>query len=118
MSVYWSLISASIRGQMAYRRSFLLETCGRTIITILELIAIFFLYDHISDLRGWTQWEVVYLYGVASISMGIGEMLTSGLDEMPEMVREGKFDQLLVRPVSPLVQMLGRNLRLFLVGRR
>ena len=28
---------------MAYRRSFLLETVGRTIITILELIAIFFL---------------------------------------------------------------------------
>jgi ABC-2 type transport system permease protein len=87
------------------------------VITILELAAIFFLFDHIADLKGWTQWEVVYLYGVASVSLGLGEILTSGLDEMPALVREGTFDQLLIRPVSPLVQILGREMQLFFGGR-
>lgn len=102
---------------MAYRRSFLLEMLGRFFLGALELTAIFFLFERVEAIGGWTRWEVVCLYGIATVSLGMAEILTSGLDEMGELVRTGAVDGLLVRPLSPLLQLLGRELRLFHAGR-
>ncbi len=117
LDVFGRLVSASVREQMVYRRSFLLEVVGRMLITGLELVAVFFLFQHVNAIGGWTRWEVVYLYGTASSSLGIAELLTSGLKEMPELVRSGRFDGLLLRPVPALLQVLGRHIKLFYLGR-
>lgn len=117
MSIWWRLLTASLAGQMSYRTSFLLETFGRFNVTMLELVGVIVLFDHIDALAGWTRWEVAYLYGMASMSLAVAELLTDGLKEMTELVRNGTFDGILVRPVSPLVQILGRRCRPFLLGR-
>lgn len=114
---YWTLASASIREQMSYRRSFLLEMLGKLIGTGIELIALLLLFERVESIGGWSKWEVVYLYGVASISLGIAELLTTGLDAMPELVRTGTMDGILIRPVPPLLQILGRDIRLLQLGR-
>lgn len=114
---YWTLASASIREQMSYRRSFLLETLGKLIGTGIELVALLLLFERVESIGGWSKWEVVYLYGVASISLGVAELLTTGLDAMPELVRTGTMDGILIRPAPPLLQILGRDIRLLQLGR-
>ncbi len=111
------LLSASLKSQMSYRRSFVMEIFGRFVVTAFELITVFVLFTHIDALGGWTRWEVVYLYGVAALSLGLAELMTDGLNEMPELIRSGTFDGVLVRPVSPLVQVLGRQCRPVHLGR-
>ncbi|MEZ4653668.1 MAG: ABC-2 family transporter protein [Candidatus Eisenbacteria bacterium] len=117
LTIYWVLATASIREQMSYRASFLLEMTGKLIVTGVELAALFFLFDRVEAIGGWTQWEVIYLYAIASVSLGFAEMLTTGLDAMPELVRTGAMDGLLIRPVPPLLQLLGRDIRLLQLGR-
>ncbi len=117
MRLYAMLLSASLQGQLSYRRSFWLEVAGRFWVVGLELVAVLVLFSHIDDLGGWTRWEVVYLYGVASLALGIAELLTDGLREMPQLVRMGTLDGLLLRPVSPLLQVLGRQCRPLHLGR-
>ena len=115
--VYGSLVGASIRSQMDYRGSFALELVGRLCVTGLELVALLFLFSHIDSIGGWTKWEVIYLYGMASLCLGTGEALTTGFDEMPEMIRSGSFDYILVRPLPALLLVLARQLRLRILGR-
>lgn len=117
MRVWIALLGASISGQMAYRGSFAMEVAGRFWITALELVALVVLFGQIDDLAAWTRWEVVYLFGVTTLALGLAELLTDGLNDMPELIRTGAFDGILVRPVSPLVQVLGRQCRLMHVGR-
>jgi ABC-2 type transport system permease protein len=117
MRVYLALISASLRTQLAYRRSFLLELAGRLVITGLELAAVFVLFSHIDELAGWARHEVIYLFAIGSLSLGLTELLTDGLKDMPELVRRGGLDRLLVRPFSPLLQLLARRFRLMHTGR-
>ena len=117
MTVYLSLISASVRTQLAYRRSFVLEVLGRFVITGLELAAVYVLFSHIDSLAGWSRHEVIYLFGIGSLSLGLSELLTDGLKDMPELVRTGTFDRLLVRPFSPLLQLMTRRCRLMHLGR-
>ena len=83
--VYGAMLAASVREQMSYRGSFVFELVGRLTVTGLELVALFFLFQHIESIAGWTKWEVVYLYGMASICLGMGEALTTGFDDMPEL---------------------------------
>lgn len=117
LGIYAALASASVREQLSYRRSFLLEMLGKLIGTGIELAALFFLFEKVESIGGWSKWEVIYLYGVASISLGIAELLTTGLEAMPELVRTGTMDGLLIRPVPPLLQLLGRDIRLLQLGR-
>jgi ABC-2 type transport system permease protein len=117
MDVYLVLLRASIQSQLAYRRSFLLEVFGRFWVTGFEVVALFVLVDHVGTLGGFDRAELLYLYGVASLALGVAELLTDGLNDMPELVRLGTFDALLVRPVPALVQVLGRQFRLMHVGR-
>ena len=117
LTVWLRLLQASIMGQLSYRRSFLLEVVGRFVLTTLELVAVVALFQHIDALAGWTQWEVVYLYGMASLALGLSELFTDGLNQMGELVRQGTLDGILVRPVSPLMQVLGRQCRPFHLGR-
>ncbi|MCA9755441.1 MAG: ABC-2 family transporter protein [Candidatus Eisenbacteria bacterium] len=115
--VYGAMLAASVREQMSYRGSFVFELVGRLTVTGLELVALFFLFQHIESIAGWTKWEVVYLYGMASICLGMGEALTTGFDDMPELIRSGSFDYVLVRPLPALLFVLGRDVKLRILGR-
>lgn len=110
-------MAASLTGQLTYKRSFLLEVVGRFVLTLLELVAVLALFEQVDAIGGFTKWEIVYLYGVASTSLGIAELLTDGLNDMTGLVRQGTLDGVLVRPVSPLLQILARQCRPLHAGR-
>jgi ABC-2 type transport system permease protein len=115
--VWAALLGASLRAQLRFRRSFLLESVGKFWVNALEAIAVLVLFEHVDAMAGFTKWQVVYLYGVASLALGLAELLTDGLDEMPALVRYGGLDGILVRPVSPLLQVAGRQFRPLHAGR-
>ncbi|MEO0605339.1 MAG: ABC-2 family transporter protein, partial [Myxococcota bacterium] len=115
--VWLRLLAASLTAQLTYRRSFLLEILGRFVLTFLELVAVLVLFDRVDAIGSFTKWEVVYLYGVASVGLGTAELLTDGLNDMTTLVRQGTLDGVLVRPVSPLLQILGRQCRPLHAGR-
>lgn len=117
MSLYFTLLWASLASQLAHRGSFFLELLGRFWLTALELVALLVLMERATDLAGFGRYEVLYLYGVASTALGLAELLTDGVAEMPRLIRTGEFDGLLVRPVPALVQVLALRCRPHNLGR-
>lgn len=111
------LLKASLSSQLAYRQSFIIEVVGRILLTLVDITILLTLFRHIQALGGWTKWEVVYLYGVASLSLSIARALTYGLQDMEELVRLGTLDGILVRPASALVQIACRRSNPFLATR-
>jgi ABC-2 type transport system permease protein len=117
MRLYFTLLWAALSGQLANRGSFLLELMGRAWLTAIELLALLALVSQAQDLAGFGRYEIVYLYGVASLALGIAEMLTDGAGEMPRLIRTGEFDGLLVRPAPVLVQVMALRCRPQNLGR-
>jgi ABC-2 type transport system permease protein len=117
MTLYLTLLWAAFQGQLAHRGSFLLELTGRAWVTGLELVALLVLVERAQDLAGFGRYEIVYLYGIASLALGLAEMLTDGSGEMPRLIRTGEFDGLLVRPVPVLVQVMALRCRPQNLGR-
>lgn len=105
-------IGVSIRSQMQYRGSFLMQSFGQFLAIMLEFVAIWALFDRFGNLRGWTLAEVAIFCGIVHTGFALAESLGRGFDMFPQAVKSGDFDRLLVRPRSTALQVGCRELHL------
>ena len=57
------------------------------------------------------------LYGIAAISFALTDLAIGHLDLFPQMIRDGTFDQILVRPLPSLFQVIASDFALRRVGK-
>ncbi|MDE0055526.1 MAG: ABC-2 family transporter protein [Gammaproteobacteria bacterium] len=111
-------LSISLRGQLQYRMSFLMETLGNFLNSAIELAGIWVLFDRFGDLAGWSFAEVAFFYGTVNCTFATAELLTTGFDHFGTLyVKTGDFDRLLLRPRSTVLQLTGHELSLRRIGR-
>ncbi|MDA0335571.1 MAG: ABC-2 family transporter protein [bacterium] len=111
------LMSVSMRGQMQYRASFLMLVAGTFAISFLEFGAVWIMFDRFGHLRGWSLAEVAVFYGLVNSGFALAEATSRGFEHVPEAIRSGTFDRVLLRPRSIVLQLLGQELQLRRVGR-
>lgn len=116
-ALYRRLVVAQIHGQMQYKTSFVMQTIGSFAGNVLDLVILPFTFARFSSLDGWSLGEVLFLYALASISFGIHEVITEGFDEMSTYIKQGTFDRVLLRPVTPFTQMLAADFEMRRLGR-
>ncbi len=115
--LYRHYFALSLRGQMQYRASFLIQLVGFFCTTIIEFLGIWALFSRFGSLRGWSLAEIALFYGVIHLSFAFAEIFGRGLDTFPNLVKTGDFDRLLLRPRSTLFQVIGMEVSLMRVGR-
>lgn len=119
LSTYVRLITIQIRGQVAYRVSFLFDVLATALITTLSFLSLALVFQRFENLGGWRLGEVAFLYGMVELAFGTMDMLFSGFDphDFAQLIRRGTFDQLLLRPVNVTLQVLGLRFVLRRLGR-
>lgn len=119
LDIYRRLLGVELRSQLQYRLSFLMDLAATVLIVAAEFASIALAFERFGDIRGWTLGEVAFLYGQVEFSFGLMDMVFSGFDPptFGRSVRRGTFDQLLLRPVSVTVQVLGSDFALRRLGR-
>lgn len=105
-TLYRELVAARVRSDLQYRTSFVLFTFSQFAITFLDFIAILVLFSNVSTLAGWSLTEVAFLYGLANLAFGLADVFVSPIENVQVAIRTGSFDQVLLRPVSPIVQVV------------
>jgi len=117
LRLYGRYVGISVRGQMQYRGSFLLQTAGHLLLTGTEYLGLVALFARFGQIRGWSLAEVALLYGIISVAFALSEAAARGFDTFSQMVKSGDFDRLLLRPRSTALQVAGQELQLMRVGR-
>ncbi|MCO1582642.1 ABC-2 family transporter protein [Crossiella sp. SN42] len=115
--VYRRLIGAQIRSQLTYRVSFLMSCVGDALAQATELVAILAIFSRVTDLGGFSREEVLLMYALASTSFGLADLAVGQLDRLPQYLRTGKFDSLLIRPLGSLGQLMVSDFQLRRLGR-
>ena len=115
--VYWRFLAVSIRAQMQYKASFLMQLGGRLVVTAGEFMAILVLFDRFDSLIGWSVYQVAFIYGIVNISFAVADAMTTGFDLFGDMVKSGDFDRILTRPRSTALQLAGQELTLRRISR-
>ncbi len=117
MRLYFKYLSVLLKGQMAYRASFLLLTAGQFFVTVSYFLGVFFLFSFFGSLRGWSFWEVMLCTGAVQVSYPLAECFARGFDGFSAMIRTGSFDTVLLRPRSVFMQIFGSRFDFSRVGR-
>ena len=117
LRLYFRYIGISFRGQMQYRASFIMMSLGAFMVTGIEFVGIWALFDRFGTLRGWSLAEIALFYGIVNMSMALSKSTSRGFDHFADLIRTGGFDRLLLRPRSTPLQLLGQELQLMRIGR-
>lgn len=109
LRLYFKFIGIAIRSRMQYRADFLFGIVGVLVLNFVNLSLIWIMVARFRALAGWEYWEIVMLYGTFLLSHSIYAVLFWHLSRLEDDILHGRFDQYLVRPCSPLLQFLGRE---------
>lgn len=100
--VYWRTFQVSLQAKLEYRVDFLL---GMTTSCLLQLSALCFLWvvlHQVSEIGGWSHWEVLLLFGLTAAALGGSELFFNHIWFLPMYIVRGELDRLLTYPVRHL----------------
>ena len=117
LALYLRYLGISLRGQMQYRVSYILQTIGHLLVTAIEFIAIWVLFERFDHLLEWSLADVAVFYGFINVSFALADAFARGFDMFGGMVKSGEFDRILLRPRSTVLQLAGQELTLRRIGR-
>lgn len=93
--------------RVSYRGDFFISAATSMAATIFSLGFVLVLFARIPTLSNWRIEEVVFLYGFSLIPFGIFNVFSLNLYEFGSTyIMEGKFDRVLLRPLSSLYQVV------------
>jgi ABC-2 type transport system permease protein len=97
-----------IKSIFEYRSAFLTSAITVVISYAAMYFGIWILMDKFKMIQGWTVYEVMLLFNINLVAYSLTSFAfrTPMLEDIEDMVRMGKFDIVLVRPVNALICVL------------
>jgi ABC-2 type transport system permease protein len=116
-AAYRQIVRSRVAAQASYRTSFAVEVVSQVFIVLVEFVEVYAVFHQVNSLGGFDFAEVSLIYGLSVLSFGIADLIVGHLDQLPFYVRTGTFDALLLRPLSPLGQLVTSDFSLRRLGR-
>ena len=110
MRLYWNYFMMTLKSQMQYKISFLLTVLGQFLTAFTSFWGIKFIFARINGIDDFSYGQVLLCFSMIMLSFSIGEMIGGGLAVFPNLLREGGFDRILVRPRSVTLQLIVPNM--------
>lgn len=99
--------------RIGYRGDFFISLTASFAATVFGLFFVVVLFQNVPQLAGWRFEEVLFLYGFSLIPYGLFNVVSTNLYEFGNTyIIEGKFDRILLRPISSLFQILFETFRI------
>ncbi|GAA1547259.1 ABC transporter permease [Kribbella lupini] len=114
---YWMLVQMWIRSSLAYPASFVFLLIGSALVTVADFVAVLLMFSHIESFGGFDLGQMALLYGTASMTLGIADLVTGSIERIGQRIRTGDLDVWLVRPVPAFIQAVADNFALRRLGR-
>jgi ABC-2 type transport system permease protein len=116
VSSYLALMGASLRGGFQYRANAISAIISGFLYQSTGFVSVWIIVSRFDGIGGWSLAEITFLYGMRLTSHGVFYISFSQMFDFDRVLITGEFDRYLVRPVSPLLQLLSRKLRVNCFG--
>jgi len=111
ITLYFKLIRIAMQSRMQYRADFITGVIGVIVLNAVNLGLIGILVSRFTHLNGWTVWEMVFLYCLWLLGHSLYSLFLWHIRTLEDYLVQGTFDQFLIRPVSPFILFLGREVQ-------
>jgi ABC-2 type transport system permease protein len=117
LRAYRVLLGSRIRSQTGYRTSFALDVVGSLTVGVVEFVELYVIFHNVPQLGGLDLAAAVLVFGLANLGFSLGDLAAGHLDQVPQLIRLGTVDVLLLRPLSVLGQLVTIDVQLRRLGR-
>lgn len=101
LEIYWIMMRNSLIREMSFKANFLLWLFTELLWFAGQILFIEVLFLYVDQIGDWTKWEVVLLVGTHQIIAQIFQaFFFVNVANLPELVRTGKLDFMLLLPVD------------------
>jgi ABC-2 type transport system permease protein len=91
---------------MAYPASFWMLAAGSFVMTGLDFAAILVIFGRVDAVGGFSLHEVAFLYAGTGLGIAFGDFAVGRVERLGSMIRLGRLDTMMTKPVPLLVQVL------------
>lgn len=96
-----------LKSRLAYKGDFFIAVLTSFSATVASFGFLYILFHRVNSLQGWRFEELLFIYGFSLTCLGFFNVLSLNLYEFGERyIMEGRFDQVLLRPLPSLFQIL------------
>ena len=110
MSLYFKYLTMHFKSEMQYKVSFLMNYLSQFVNFFTYYFTIICLFDNFSNIKGFTLYEVLLTFGIIQFGSSFCETFFRGMDQFDDLIIDGSFDRLLVRPKSLILQIFGEQI--------
>jgi ABC-2 type transport system permease protein len=101
LAVYSVMLRNSLIREMNFKLNFLLWLVVESLWFVGQLVFIKVIFTHVDQIGDWTKWQMVLLVGTHQIISQIFQaFFYVNLVNLPELVRTGKLDFILLQPID------------------
>lgn len=117
MKLYFHYFTIHLKTMMQYKASFFLSTIGQFLVSFNVFLGVYFMLERFHQVKGFTYSQCLLCFSTVLLSFSLAECFFRGLDSFSFLIQKGEFDQILVRPRSLILQILGSRIEFSRIGR-
>ena len=116
MGIFLTLFKASMKKQTQYKTDFIMSIVMSALILVSDFIVLFFLLSGFNNIEGWNIYEIALIYSIVEFGHGVYRFFANGLNIFQNLIISGRFDGLLIRPISTLTQVIFQQIEFKRIG--
>ena len=104
MNLYLKYFKIHIKRELQYKASFIMSFISQFFVFFGYYFTVICLFNKFSNIKGFTMYEVLLTFGIIQFGFSFCETFFRGIDQFDNLIVNGSFDRLLLRPRSILLQ--------------
>ena len=117
VKLYFHYLSLHLRERMEYKKSLLLQLFGQFLVSFSLFLSIYFLFQRFHSVAGFSFSQVLLSFSVVMMAFSLAEVFFRGFDLFPQMLGNGEFDRILVRPRNTVLLVVCSKFQLDRISR-
>lgn len=117
LRIHRIFMAQELKKMMEYKANFIVGIIAFLLGQVTNIVFIGIVFTQIPDLKGWSVYEIVFIYGFSLVPKGIDHLLFDNLWSIGYFtVRRGDFDKYLTRPVNTLYNVMIEKIQIDALG--
>ena len=117
LRLYANYFSIHLKSQMQYKVSFTLTMLGQIITSFSTFLGVWFIFTRFNEVEGFSFSEVLLCFAAVLLAFSAAECFARGFDQFPQIIGNGEFDRIMIRPRGLIFQVLATKVELTRLGR-
>lgn len=104
--LFFRFLSQNVKIKLEYKADSIILFISGAAMQALGFVFLSVLFSRIPSIQGWTKWEIILLLSLIFFTEGLVSFAFEGAWQMSFLINMGDMDRILLRPVSPIFQIL------------